>query len=469
MLVHRAGGTPVVLDFFVAVPGRGLPAAAPELEPVDIRFGSGDTTQRFFIGPASCAVPGMVAGLTEAHRRYGSLPWRHLLAPARELARDGLELNADQAVLHEILDPILRYEQDGPYGSSRPLRHGERLALPDLGETIESIASDGAGDFYRGSLARRISDSVRRRGGRLTLEDLAAYRVVARRPVRVQYRSHDVLTNPPPSSGGILIAFALRILDTLGPGGPPGSAEALARMADVSREAAAARDAGFFRALRRGGLSRRLLGDDRVDAAVAEILGRRARAPARELAALPSTTHVSVLDERGNAASLSSSTGCGSGVVVPGTGIHLNNMLGESDLNPLGRGLAPGRRLTSMMAPSVLLRADRPRLVLGSAGSERLRGAILQTVVNTVDHGLATAEAVDRPRVHLDGADLHCEAGLDPAEVGRLESFGYRTVRWPGPGRNLFFGGVSAVAARDGAVLEAAGDPRRGGEGVVVR
>jgi gamma-glutamyltranspeptidase/glutathione hydrolase len=174
---------------------------------------------------------------------------------------------------------------------------------------------------------------------------------------------------------------------------------------------------------------------------------------------------VSVLDAEGNAASLSSSTGCGSGVIVAGTGIHLNNMLGELDLNPAGTAGRPGRRLTSMMAPSILLHRGRPRLVVGSAGSERLRAAILQIVVNVVDHGMDVRASIDAPRAYLDGDRLHVEDGFDDDAVTALRDLGHDVVRWPG--RNLFFGGAAAVAAGDSG-LEAAGDPRRGGAGMVV-
>ena len=172
------------------------------------------------------------------------------------------------------------------------------------------------------------------------------------------------------------------------------------------------------------------------------------------------------VDAEGNAASLTASTGSGSGVIVPGTGIQLNNMLGEYDLNPAGTEARPGLRLTSMMAPSLVVRNGRPRLVVGSAGSVRLRGAILQAVVNVIDHGLPVVEAVTAPRVHLDEPHVHCEGGADPAELDRLEERGYDVVRWRR--RNLYFGGVSAVAVGRDGLLAAAGDPRRGGHGIVV-
>jgi gamma-glutamyltranspeptidase / glutathione hydrolase len=473
MLVHRArDGKDFLLDFFVGVPGAGSPAQQPaEMELVDIPFGSGGTTQPFLIGPASCAVPGAVAGLAEAHRLYGTVPWPELLRPAIQTARRGVELNSSQATLHVVLDAVLRHDSDGRrvYGRDGPLPAGGCVVMEELAGTLELLAGQGADAFYRDELSRRIAASVHERGGRITEVDLASYRVVRRRPVRAAYRGHELVSNPPPSSGGVLIAFALRLLDRLGAGGKAGSAEALARLAEVARESARARRGDFAAALHRGGLPGRLLADACLDAAVTEILAAEVRVPAGEPAGLPSTTHVSVVDARGNAASLSSSTGCGSGVFVPGTGIQLNNMLGEIDLNPPGAPMRPGRRLTSMMAPSILLRGGRPRLVVGSAGSERLRGAIVQTIVNVVDHRMPVGEAIDRPRVHLDGDELHCEAGIEPVEAERLAARGYRIVRWPGDERNLFFGGVSAVGVREDGSLEAAGDPRRGGHGVIAR
>ena len=153
-------------------------------------------------------------------------------------------------------------------------------------------------------------------------------------------------------------------------------------------------------------------------------------------------------------------------MIVPGTGIHVNNMLGEEDLNPAGRGGSPGSRLTSMMAPSVVLEDKRPRLVVGSAGSIRLRAAILQIIVNVLDHGLTVPEAIEAPRVHLEGTALQLEGGIDPEVADRLEADGYDIVRWGG--RNLYFGGASAVGLAADGRLEAAGDPRRGGAGAIV-
>ena len=283
--------------------------------------------------------------------------------------------------------------------------------------------------------------------------------------MRAAYRDAEFVSNPPPSSGGLLIAYALRVLDGLGPMPSAGSAEAVAPLAEAMREAARARGGRFVTDLYRGGLAGRLLADARVAEAV-DAARTRLRAPVAEPAGVPSTTHISVVDAEGNAASLSASTGCGSGFLVPGTGIQLNNMLGEPDLNPPGKSPRPGTSLTSMMAPSIVLADGRPRLVVGSAGSVRLRAAILQIVVNVLDHGLTAEEAIEAPRVHLDDGVLHSRAASRPGRRTRSEESGYTVNRWAGG--NLYFGGAAAVAIREDGRLEAAGDPRRGGAGMVV-
>ena len=445
MLVHRAVDRSTRLfDFFVAMPGLGRPSAElPEMEAIDVDF-SGGSQQVFHIGPASVAVPGAAVGLETAHRAFGTLPWRELFAPAIELARRGVALTPAQAYLHDILDLILRhteesravYERDGDR-----LGVGDVLVQDDLAGTLEVLADRGADELYRGDLAEAILRHVEAGGGALSRRDLEEYRVVRRRPVTADFRGHEFLSNPPPSAGGILIAYGLRLLRR---GGRPGSAEAIDALAWVMREQAAARVAdGFDGSLRRGGLLK--------------VLEERAAVVTR------GTTHISVVDGEGNAVALTASTGAGSGVVVPGTGIHLNNMIGEFELV---KPLRPGTRLSSGMSPSIVLREGRPRLVVGSAGSLRLRGAVMQIVVNVIEHGFSVREAIERPRVHLEGQELHCEGGHDPAELDKLEAMGWGVARWSQ--QNLYFGGAAAVEVQADGSLAAAGDPRRGGAGVVV-
>jgi gamma-glutamyltranspeptidase / glutathione hydrolase len=436
MLVHRARDRSTrVFDFFTAIPGLGLDGhELAEMEHVDVDF-SGGSTQRFHIGAASCAIPGAPLGLETAHKAFGRLPWRDLFQPAIELARKGVELNDGQAYLHRILDLILRhtpesravYERDGG-----ALRSGDTLVQNDLAGTLELLADKGAAELYQGDLAAAVADHVRDAGGCFTHRDLSDYRVIRRRPVRAGFCGEDFLSNPPPSRGGVLLAYGLPLLEEFGVG-KPGTAEAIDALARVMREQLVApAGRGLLRALELRAVTR-------------------------------GTTHISVVDGRGNAVALTASTGAGSGIVVPGTGIHINNMIGEFDI---ARKPPPGARLSSGMSPSVVLRDGRPHLVVGSAGSLRLRGAVLQVVVNVVAHGLPVEDAIGNPRVHLDDDDvLHCEGGHDPAELDRLEELGWNVSRWRN--RNLYFGGAAAVTM-DGEELAAAGDSRRGGAGVVV-
>jgi gamma-glutamyltranspeptidase / glutathione hydrolase len=408
MLVHTGRDDRTrVLDFFVTVPSgpRGEP------DEVSIAFDE-STTQLFRAGPETCAVPGMTAGLEVAHRAYGSLPWRRLVEPAIELARAGLDVTEAQAFLHVILAPVL---QNTPVGG---LAAGERLVWEDLAETLEKIARKGAAAVYRGEIGRRLAAAV----PAIRRTDLEQYRVIRRRPVRAPYRGHEFLSNPPPSSGGVLIAYGLRRLERPGRYGSRAAVRLLAETMEAQAQA-------------------------------------RARRLTRRLAEVGGTTHISVVDGAWNAASLSASTGGGgSGVVVPGTGIHLNNMLGEYDL--MVGTPRPGDRLTSMMAPSLALDRSTPRLVVGSAGSNRLRGAIMQIVVNVLGHDMDVGNAIAASRVHLEEDVLHVEPPLDPGRVP------YTIVRWRD--KNLYFGGAAAVETLPDGSLAAAGDPRRGGVGLVV-
>jgi gamma-glutamyltranspeptidase / glutathione hydrolase len=412
MLVAPPGGEPVLLDFMVEAPGHGAdPAARAALDAVVIDFG--DAVQMFHIGAASCGVYGMPAGVAAAAARFGSRPLMELAAPAIELARGGVEVNRQQAYLFKLLEPIVARFREGPIP-----REGDVLRDPVLADALVRLAAEGAEPFYTGDIGAAASDAVLAGGGLLTRTDLAAYEAIPREPVRVRYRGREVLTNPPPSAGGILIAHALELLERAP--GPPSTAELVRAMASAQ----AARTPEFLEGL----------------AARASRLG--------------STTHVSVLDADGWACGVTTTNGEGSGVAVPGTGIQVNNMMGEQDLSPLGWFThPPGRRLPSMMAPTVVLDATgAPELVLGSAGSNRIRSAILQVIVNVLDRGLDAQAAVDAPRVHFEDGTVYAEPGVDTTGVSA-------TVAWFRE-RNLFFGGCH-VAERRG--FTGGGDPRRGG------
>ncbi|MBA2460466.1 MAG: gamma-glutamyltransferase, partial [Actinobacteria bacterium] len=384
-LLAYVDGHALVLDCFFAVPSRPI----AEMEELVIDFGDA-STQVFHVGEASVAVPGLVAGLAEAHRRFGRLPWEELVEPAIQLARSGVDVSETQAGLHRILHAILQRDE----GGRRIYGNAARLVTEDYVATLEAVRDRGA---------TAVADLVPEFEA-----DLAAYQVAEREPVRTSFLGSEVLATPAPSRGGGVIARALE---------------------------------GFQQAA---------------------TLHDRARALQYAYASAPparmaGTTHISVVDEAGNAAALSSTLGSGSGVFRGGT--QLNNMLGERDV--IGDGeLRPGERLPSMMSPTLVLEDGRARLALGSAGSVRLAGAIAQ-VTDRVLRGTPLQESIDAPRIHVDGEILHLEGGNADEPVP-----GWEVVRWAN--RNLFFGGVSAVELRGDGMFAAAGDPRRGGHGIVV-
>jgi gamma-glutamyltranspeptidase/glutathione hydrolase len=453
MVVH-ARGESHVLDFFVAAPGLGLEEREPgALMPVDVRF-SEDAVQRFNVGPASCGAYGTTLGLTETLERFGSARLADLTAAPARAARDGIEVVPMQAFLFEVLEPIFRStpECEAIYApGGRLLGEGDTIRLPELGDLLERLGAEGPAFLYSGDVAAAVSDWVLERGGLLSREDLRSYGVIEREPAQVTYRGREVLTNPPPSSGGILIADALGILERLPrPHDPYVIAEVIA---STNR----ARDKEFLEGLHTEGFLERFLAKKALDSVAVEVRSR-----------LGNTTHISVMDTEGACASVTCSNGSCSGVVVPGTGVHLNNMLGEQDLNPLGfHQHPPGARVPSMMAPTVVLRDGRPEIAIGSAGSNRIRSAILQTVLGVIDDGLPAQEAVSAPRIHVEERQVDAEPGVDDAALERLEQAGWTVRRWSE--LNLFFGGVQAVARnQESGELTGGGDPRRGGVATVV-
>jgi gamma-glutamyltranspeptidase/glutathione hydrolase len=459
MLVHDPGSEDVLLDFFVEVPGRTGGERRAELVPIPVYF-SPESPQVFNVGAASCGVPGAAAGLAEALRRYGSVPLSDLVREPARLARDGVEVNSEQAFIFHILEPILTHEPEGraiyaPQG--RVLGAGDVFRFEELADTLERYGAQGPELFYRGAVARRVSEWVLERGGTLGADDMAEYRPCVRTPVRASYLGRDVLTNPPPSSGGILIAFALALLDRAA------SADVVTVVAAME-EAQVARTEAFFHGLYEEGFAGEFLAEERLAQAAERLrAGDRPPEPGQGQSALGSTTHITTVDGEGRCASVTCSNGSGSGVIVPGTGVHVNNMLGEEDLNPLGFHVTPaGRRVPSMMSPTVVLRDGEVEAGLGSGGSNRIRSAILQTILRLLAEGMDAQDAVEAPRLHFEAGAVQAEPGIDDEELDRLAARGYQLVRWQE--RNLFFGGVHAVARDpDTGALAGGGDPRRGG------
>jgi len=403
VLLDEPGIGATVVDCFFDSPT----AARGDMDEVEIDF-TDASTQTFSVGEASVAVPGLLPGLEAVHERRGRLPWESLFVPALHLAARPFRATREQAFLHEILLPILQREPGGVriYGTPG------QIDATDLVPALDLLRDAGAE-----AVAILVPELA---------EDVARYRVHERPPLEGTFAGSTVLATPEPSRGGAIVAEGLMALDTH-ERGSSGSA-------DDARALAAALAAAY--------------GGDGL-AAGARPTG---------------TTHVSVVDSDGAAMGVSSTLGSGSGVFRHG--FQLNNMLGELDV--IGeQEYEPGTRLPSMMTPT-LVRADDggPRLVAGSAGSVRLAGAIVQVIDAVIGRGIGVADAIARPRLHVDGGTAHVEGGWADIAAHALEADGFDVRRWSD--RNLFFGGVAAVERTLRGALGAAGDPRRGGHGVVV-
>ena len=476
-LVDGPGRDPVLYDFFCSTPGQGEDrrgSGAMDFAPITVVYESG--TSVYHLGRASSAVPGDIAGLTQLLADAGTMPLDAVLQPAIRLARDGFTLNDYHAYLIKLVDVIFSYDASclqvyAPQGHW--IEAGETYTNPRLAETLARIAAEGPATFYTGALAADIAADQQAHGGLITADDLAAYRVIKRQPLRFDYQGHTIYTNPPPSLGGILIAYAMQLrgradLRRMA----HNDADHAVLLAEIQRQVTVARlrdDPGALTAPE--AWAAWLDGDRQASdwAAVVMALaggGGRLRGP-HEPDGPKSTTHISAIDDSGLCVGLSMTAGETAGYMVGDTGILMNNMLGEEELNPHGfHQWSPGERLPSMMAPTIVSDAGGMRLIVGSGGAARLRTAISQLLSNVLDWGLPVDQAVSRPRVHLQDDVVHLEGGYDPAEADQIEARGYDVSRWPDIA--FYFGGTH-VALRDGdGRFSGAGDARRGGAVAVV-
>jgi len=398
MMIAPAGGAPVLLDFSAEAPGREKAGERAPLDPITVHFGDAD--QEFHVGPSSVAAFGLPAGAAKA-ATYGRAPLEDLVAAAATYAREGHRVNRYQAYVTSLLLPLAHSI------GLNALEEGDLLVQHEVAEALDRLGREGADPFYTGDIAAAIVDEISLHGGDLTRTDLLAYEVAQREPLHARHRGRDVHTNPPPAMGGALLTQMLEAL----PDNPS-----------------------------------------------QQDLVRAMATPKRHLNRLGSTTHISVLDADGTACSVTTTNGAGSGISI--AGVHLNNMMGEEDLSPDGffRHL-PGDRLPSMMAPTVVTRDGGAELVLGSAGSSRICGAILQVLVNVLDRGMPAQQAVDAPRLHPGADRLHVEPGIRPETALPVTRF-----RAP----NMFFGGCQLVEMTGSGLIRGGADHRRDGAVVVV-
>jgi gamma-glutamyltranspeptidase / glutathione hydrolase len=463
LLAHPRDSRDVVYDFFAHTPQS--PLSQDVLDFYSIRADFGTTTQEFYIGLASIATPGAIKGIYRIHRDLCSMPMRELAAPAIEAARNGVVVSAFQAYICDIVSPILtataeaRHQFRSHVDPATLITEGELLRQPRFAEFLDALVHEGEDLFYRGEIAQSISRLCATGGGQLTRQDLADYRVVMREPARVRYRQHQVLTNPAPSCGGTLIAFALNLLEHANLHKyEHGSYAHLYLLAESMRLTNEARFETGSRDTAEYGLDRLL---DPV------LLNEYRDKIVRNARSLRGTTHISVMDAFGNVAGLTASNGEGCGHIIRDTGVMLNNMLGEQDLNPGGFYQWPAdKRLTSMMAPTLVISPSGQKTCLGSGGSNRLRTAILQVLVNLIDYAMPLELAVNSPRLHVEDDLLSIEPGYSLSQMQPLLRNFANYRLWER--NNLFFGGVHAVAEQR-AGFTGAGDLRRDGVVSVIK
>lgn len=433
-------------DFFVHTPQRKRQIPEQSFFPIQGNFGK--VTQTFHIGAGAVATPGAVRGIFAVQRDMANLPMKVLVQPALDLARNGVVVNAHQAYVFQIIQPIFQATSSvralfrSPQSENDVLQRGDRFHNPELADFLEVLAREGERLFYEGEVADLVAAACE--SGFVQKSDLLGYRCVERNPLEWSYHHKTLLSNPVPSSGGSLVRFGLQLLQ-----------QAYEK---------ATLNLGFLAEVFAATESRRNLIAQRPEGLDALEVQRYYDAVCLRARAYRGTTQISAADQEGNLASLTVSNGEGCGFLVPKCGFMLNNMLGEEDLNPGGWHRWPvDQRMTSMMAPSMLIEKDR-QIVLGSGGSNRIRTALVQVLAHLLFDAADLKTAVQAPRIHVEAGKLDAEPDFKPRDLQAL------LAKWPNhhvwDDHNLFFGGVHAVE-RCGRKLSGIGDPRRGGSCLV--
>jgi gamma-glutamyltranspeptidase/glutathione hydrolase len=439
-MLAYVGGKPAFLDYREVAPAAATRDMYLDAKGEVIEGGS-------LTGHRAAGVPGTVAGLWTAHQCYGRKPWRELLAPAIALAEQGfvVHLQLEQFVREELPRLAGKTNFEKYYGA---LRAGQVFRQPELAAVLRRIAAQGPEDFYRGETAALIVAEMRRGGGLVTAEDLAAYQPLWREPLHARWRNFTVLSAPPPSSGGIAIVQLLKMKDALAPafeGVAHNSTQYVHLLAEMDKRVFADRaeylgDPGFVEVP-----VERLL-DERYIATRAAEVNRTAISP--DAAVKPGlepvhTTHFSIVDRDGNAVAntYTLNTSFGSGVVVEGGGFLLNNEMDDFSIKPgvpnvygvvgsTANEVQPGKRMLSSMSPTILLDDAGVRLVLGSPGGSTIISSVFETIVNVVDFRMTPAQAVGATRVHhqlLPPTEITYSPGrpLPPATIAGLRAMGY--------------------------------------------
>ncbi len=478
MVLRTAGGESAALDYREKAP---LAATRDMFLDAD-----GNLTDRSVVGHLAAGVPGTVAGMWAAHERYGSLPWPELIEPAVRLA-EGFEvrprfLGSLSPTMVEALSAFPASAAQFLPRSGSPPAVGDTLRQVDLAATLRRIRDGGPDGFYRGETAELVVAEMRRGGGIITHEDLAAYEAAWRDPISFRYRGHTVISMPPSSSGGATMAEMANILERWDIGSMPWHGP---RMIHLYAEAWKRAYADRNHYLADPDFVEMPLGRMTSEAYAAERAGTistSAATPSSEVGPGmeegpvegENTTHFSIVDDEGNAVSVTTTINSwyGSKVTVTGAGFVLNNEMDDFAAKPgtpnqfgLVQGennaVAPGKRMLSAMTPSIVLGPDGGLLmVTGTPGGSTIITTVFQTISNVLDYGMNVVQAVDAPRVHhqhLPDQILYEQGGLDPATVAALEAMGHVLVE-----RTEVSGDVQAILI-EGGTLTGWSDPRRGG------
>ncbi|MGC6416441.1 MAG: gamma-glutamyltransferase [Bradymonadia bacterium] len=467
MLAKPAGQPAESVEFFGRTPGLGGD------KPKELEFGEatidfGVTTQSFKVGRGAAALGLALPGLLDVHRKWGRLPLHRVAEPAVRLGREGFVVGAPMAYILELIAPIFAWTPESKalvHINDRLPRAGERMFNHALATVLQDIADNP--NELRGLYADFARHFGPGQGGLITPADLNQYAIEYAPPVDVQMRDWRLSTMPAPSSGGSLIAVGLKLLEGMSKDIPFMSLDHLVHVALTQRLLLDIRTPEFDDALREPGFVQDLLSAEKI-AHLRDCLGQAPRPRPDNF--LGSTTQISVIDGEGSSVAMTLTNGEGCGCVIPGTGIEVNNLLGEADINPRGFHCdPPGTRMATMMAPTVGVSATGDLVALGSGGSNRLRNAIMMTLCNLIEYRRSPVEAINAPRVHLEAATDQFELNIESAEHkqsvldGLAEVFPQSVLF---PGRNMFFGGVH-TATRISGVLGGVGDARRGGKSAI--
>ena len=459
LLGHMANGHTTLYDFFTQTPYTKLVESEVDFYPIMADFGTAQ--QEFHIGLGSIATPGMVGGLFAIHRDLCRLPLDLIIEPAKQAAREGIRVNSFQHYISTVVCPIINANTASRKLHEKADKSGE-LAVendvvtnPEFADLLDLLVKEGEALFYQGEVGQQLVKACCEQGGYLRMQDLERYQVVQREPLLFNYRGNRVFTNPAPSIGGTLIAFTLSLLESMHINRyPADSTEHLRLLAHAMR---------LTQQLRHKESVDQHINSAYADKLIKGPLLESYRDTLKQHAVCTrGTTHISIVDADNNFASMTLSNGEGSGYVLPGTGIMLNNMLGEEDLNPHGFHQWPeNRRIASMMSPTLAFTSDGRAIAIGSGGSNRIRSAIVQVLMNLLDFNMDLDAAVEHARVHFESGLLNIESGPAHQTIQMLENEFNQLKYWPE--KNLFFGGAHCVMRDSHGGLYAKGDSRRGG------